>query len=226
MLVRLRLLPVLILVAALTLMVKVSHLWQTALPFIQAGPSAALAQETGAGGPAAEDGPGFTPWRVEPASLDAGEAAPDTSPTASLRDPYEMTDEEIELLQQLSARREEIDRLYRELEQREALLGATEQRVTEKIAELEALRKSIESLVVQHDEQGESRLRSLVKIYESMKPKEAARIFEDLDLIVLLEVIDRMKERKTAPILARMTPGRARNITLELARRRDLPVTR
>jgi flagellar motility protein MotE (MotC chaperone) len=42
-------------------------------------------------------------------------------------------------------------------------------------------------------------------------------------MIVLLEVIGRMKERKTAPILAQMNPRRAKTITLELAQRRSLP---
>jgi len=59
-----------------------------------------------------------------------------------------------------------------------------------------------------------------------MKPKDAARIFEELDMEVLLEVVERMKERKTAPILAQMNPQRAKTVTLELAQRRELPVPR
>jgi flagellar motility protein MotE (MotC chaperone) len=214
----LHLLPVLILVAALTLTVKLGHIWQAALPFLESGPSTALAQETE---PEADQA-GFTPWRIEPASLEAA----DPEPATVARDPYEMTDEEIELLQQLGVRREEIERRQRELEQREALLAAAEEQVNRKIAELEALRAAIEGLVVRYDEQEETQLSSLVKIYESMKPKEAARIFEQLDMVVLLEVIGRMKERKTAPILAKMTPDRAKTITLELAQRRELPMDR
>jgi len=59
-----------------------------------------------------------------------------------------------------------------------------------------------------------------------MKPKDAARIFEELDMAVLLDVIERMKERKSAPILAKMNPVRAKAITLELAQRRELPIPR
>jgi flagellar motility protein MotE (MotC chaperone) len=43
---------------------------------------------------------------------------------------------------------------------------------------------------------------------------------------VLLEVVERMKERKTAPILAQMNPERAKTVTLELAQRRELPIPR
>ena len=55
------------------------------------------------------------------------------------------------------------------------------------------------------------------KIYENMKPKAAAGVFEELDMDILLEVVSRMKERKVAPILALMTPTRAKELTFELA---------
>ena len=81
-------------------------------------------------------------------------------------------------------------------------------------------------MIEQRDEKQEAQLRSLVKIYENMKPKEAARIFEGLDMTILLEVIDRMKERKSAPILARMDPDKAKEVTVELADRHKLPLRR
>ena len=59
-----------------------------------------------------------------------------------------------------------------------------------------------------------------------MKPKDAARIFDELDMVVLLPVVERMKERVTAPILAKMNAAKARAITEELASRRDLPLAK
>jgi flagellar motility protein MotE (MotC chaperone) len=56
-----------------------------------------------------------------------------------------------------------------------------------------------------------------------MKPKDAARIFEELEMDILLPVVERMKERKTAPILAKMNADKAKAITTELAQRRLLP---
>lgn len=141
-------------------------------------------------------------------------------------DPLAMSDQEIELLQALSERRQEIDERAAEVEQRAALLSAAETRIEEKIGRLESLRKQIEDLLVDYDEQEETQLESLVKIYESMKPKDAARIFEKLEMSVLLSVVERMKERKSAPVLAEMSPGRAQEITLELATRRELPLPR
>jgi flagellar motility protein MotE (MotC chaperone) len=217
----LRLLPILILAAVLTLSVRVRDVWEVA-SVLETGPASAVAQENASAG---ADQPDFVPWDVVPAAADSGDAGEGEAEFSGLpRDPYEMTDEEIDLLQKLSARRKEINRRYGDLKSREALLAVAEQRIDQKISELEILRKSIEDLMLLQDEQEEAQIRSLVKIYENMKPKDAAQIFEELDMWVLLEVIDRMKERKSAPILAKLTPGRAKTITIELAQRRDLSI--
>ncbi|HEY9539769.1 MAG TPA: hypothetical protein VIS03_19405, partial [Kiloniellaceae bacterium] len=164
------------------------------------------------------------------ASATAASAAAEPTPPSQITnlptDIFKMTDEEIALLQSLAQRREEIEQRAREIDEREVLLKAAEQRIDQKIGELESLQSSIEALLVTHDEQSEAQMQSLVKIYESMKPKDAARIFEELDMEVLLEVVERMKERKTAPILAEMNPERAKTVTLELAQRRALPLPR
>ncbi len=141
-------------------------------------------------------------------------------------DPLEMSDQEIELLQALAQRRQEIAARAAEVEQRAALLSAAEGRIEEKIGRLESLQAQIEALLVEYDEQEEQQMDSLVKIYESMKPKDAARIFEKLEMDVLISVIERMKERKSAPVLAEMAPERAQEVTLELATRRELPLPR
>lgn len=141
-------------------------------------------------------------------------------------DPFSLTDEEVDLLQALAERRHELELRSRRLDQQEALLQAAERRIEEKAGGLKALQKSIESLLLQRDEQTETQYLSLVKIYEGMKPKDAARIFEDLDMAILLPVVERMKERKTAPILAKMNPEKARAITTELAQRRNLPTAK
>ena len=219
---KLRLLPVLIVAAGLTLTARLGDIWYGWGPVAQAAP--------------AESGPPRTQIAQAEAktasALDTA-GAPDESNTqppagalASSGDLLELTDEEIELLQKLSERREEIERRGREVQQRATLLEAAERRIDEKVAELQVLQTTIQNLLVQHDEQEEAQLRSLVKIYESMKPKEAARIFEELDMAVLLEVIERMKERKTAPILAQMAPSKAKAVTLELANRRTLPIAK
>ena len=54
-----------------------------------------------------------------------------------------------------------------------------------------------------------------MKLYEAMKPRDAATIFNDLEMPVLLQVVDRMKEAKAAPVLAAMQPDKARDLTAQ-----------
>lgn len=216
---RFRLLPVLILVAALGAGTRLAGLWQG---FDAAAPAFAVEHlpeplETAAG----DDG------MAEGAAEGAARApVPDSQITNLSTDIFELTDEELVLLQSLSQRREELEQRARDIDEREVLLKAAEQRIEQRIDELGRLQGSIEALLVEYDEQTEAQIQSLVKIYESMKPKDAARIFEELDMDVLLDVVGRMKERKTAPILAKMNPERAKTVTLELAQRRELPIPR
>ncbi len=211
---KLRLLPLLIVAAMVMLGVRVGDLWQ----------GLAQAATAEAEQPAApKDAPEAT-GSIETAAA-AGGAEPAPAGVQPV-DPFSLTDSEIELLQKLAARREQLEKRSLELEQREVLLSAAEARIEERIQELKTLQANIEGMIEQRDQKQEAQLRSLVKIYESMKPKEAARIFEELDMAVLLEVIDRMKERKSAPILAKMNPDKAKEVTVELADKHKLPLRR
>jgi flagellar motility protein MotE (MotC chaperone) len=174
-----------------------------------------------------------------PASIELVAAATPTDGGTSLLDPASTGEArakpkrpityspaEVEILQALSERRAKLDRQAEEIDRREALLQAAEQRVDEKIVKLQNIQKTIDGLLKKYDEQEETKVRGLVHIYEMMKPKEAARIFEQLDMPVLLEVLERMKDLKTAPILASMDPEKARTITIALAERRQLPTVK
>lgn len=136
---------------------------------------------------------------------------------ASSIDPQSLSPAEIGVLQQLAKRRQAIDKRASELDQREIVLQAAEKRINQKIAELQALQKSIASDVKKRNAAEEARIQMLVKIYEVMKPDDAAHIFDQLDMPVLLSVLKRMNERKTAPILAAMNPQKAKAITTALA---------
>jgi flagellar motility protein MotE (MotC chaperone) len=153
----------------------------------------------------------------------AGVPAADAA-SAGGTDPFNYTDQEVTVLQQLSKRRTELDARARAMDEREALVTAAEQRMDQKMAELKAMQSTLQDLLKQRSAAEETQLQSLVKIYENMKPKAAAGVFEELDMDILLEVVSRMKERKVAPILALMTPTRAKELTFELAQKDQLPV--
>jgi flagellar motility protein MotE (MotC chaperone) len=200
---RFRLVPLAIVAAVALLSVKLGDLWS-----VLAAAPAAMAQAAAKPSPAAAAAP--------PAAAPEAELG-----RAAAIDPLSMSQAEVDLLQRLSARRTEIDQRAAEVSQREILLQAAETRIDEKIAKLAALEKEIGGIVDQHNEEDAARVKSLVKIYETMKPHDAARIFEQLDMAVLLGVVEHMKERNAAPILASMESARARAVTLALAERRD-----
>ncbi len=128
-----------------------------------------------------------------------------------------------ELYKDLTRRREGLEKREGMLEKREALLTAAERELDQKLRELEILRTEIKALLKQQSDEEEAQLISLVKIYEGMKAKDAARIFNTLDTDVLLSVLSRMSERKSAPVLAAMNAERARSVTILLAQQKKLP---
>jgi flagellar motility protein MotE (MotC chaperone) len=201
---RIRPLPLAIFVLCAMLSVKLGSVWQ-GIELAAVGPTLAdVSPASGSAAAKSDDAPVATP-----SSLGASAPA--------------LTEEEIAVLQKLAARREALDARERELELRQNLLAAAEKRIDAKLAELKKVQGAVTGLIKKHDEEEEAKLRQLVKMYEIMKPKEAALIFEKLEMPVLLDVVERMREQKSGPIIAKMDPGKAEKLTAALADRRALP---
>lgn len=130
------------------------------------------------------------------------------------------TQNELDLLQDLSKRRDALDQRERDLAIKEKVLDASAKRVDDKINEMKTLEGELSAVVKQFNEKQDDRLKSLVKIYENMKPEEAANIFNEMEMPILLDVIGKMSERKVALVLANMSPKKAKDVTQELAERR------
>jgi flagellar motility protein MotE (MotC chaperone) len=158
-----------------------------------------------------------TPAPKETPKPDA--AKPEAPAASSAPDLSTMSRSEIEVLQNLASRRQELEERGRELDMREKLLKASEQRIDEHIAELKGIEANIQSLLQQRDAAQEARLASLVKVYEGMKPADAARIFDKLEMDILLPVAQRMKAQKIAQVMAAMDEDAAKRLTVNLAQR-------
>jgi flagellar motility protein MotE (MotC chaperone) len=179
------------------------------------------------------DGSGVEPVRAaraESQKPDAAASAKDDSKDASAEGSDKhatpetsMTPAEMDLLQNLQKRREELDQRDAAIQQREATLKVAEGRVDQKLAELTELKAGIEKLLELQKQKQNDEVMSLVKIYSAMKPADAARIFNTLEMPVLLSVVSHMKEQKSASIIAAMQPDRARDLTSRLADLRQLP---
>jgi flagellar motility protein MotE (MotC chaperone) len=121
------------------------------------------------------------------------------------------------ILESLQKRREQLDARARDLDMREALLKATEQRVQAKVTELKEVEKQVKSAEGGRDKAEAGRFKDIITMYENMKAKDAARIFNRLDMKTLVEVSTKMKPRAMSSILAQMSPDAAEHLTVELA---------
>jgi flagellar motility protein MotE (MotC chaperone) len=207
---RIRIIPVVIFSAVLMLSFKVGDI----LGGIEIGLDAFSVSQVKAQAPKPAATPGGASKLTKSKSV---EVDPQDDPTL-------FSQNEIKVLQQLVSRRKVIEARLDELTLREGLLGAAEKRIDKKIQEMKSLELSIQKLIKAHDKQENLKVKSLVKIYESMKPKDAARIFGELDINTLLKVAERMKEKKLAPIMAKMNPDRAKEMTVALTKLRNLPI--
>ena len=130
---------------------------------------------------------------------------------------------QMEMIEELAEKRKFLDSREAELATREAIMQASEKEIKRKYEELKNLKNEIEILLGQQSDAEKARIASLVKVYEGMKAKDAARIFDTLDIDVLVSVMSQMSERRLSPILASMNPERARTVTIILAEQKKLP---
>ena len=147
-------------------------------------------------------------------------ATPSPAPPPAVAAPPPIADSERAILLDLRQRRKELDERDATLATRESVLVAAEQKLTARAEELGALQKKLQDIDGARQQHEDTAWQGLVKVYEAMKPRDAAVIFNDLQMPVLLPVIDRMKESKAAPVLAAMNPDKARDVTAGLAQLR------
>jgi flagellar motility protein MotE (MotC chaperone) len=123
------------------------------------------------------------------------------------------------ILERLGERRQELDARARELDIRENLLKSAEKRLDGRVNELKTLEQQAGGSSAKKEAEDAARLKGLVTMYENMKPKDAAKIFDRLEMPVLIAVVSQIKPRVMADILAQMQPEAAERLTTELASR-------
>jgi len=226
-----RLLPVTIAVMGLLLVLKSGSMVWAATGADEAGraapaPDAAMPPSESA----AASGAGQAPAAAAAAHPDNAATKPPvpkgvTGGDAAVPSAPAVSDAERALLLDLRHRRDELDERARELDQRSAVMGAAEAKLSARVDQLSALQSRLEQLDTDRKIHDDANWTGLVHVYETMKPRDAATIFDALDMQVLLAVLDRMQPRRAAPILAAMQPDRARLATQMLAELRTKSVT-
>jgi flagellar motility protein MotE (MotC chaperone) len=228
---KLTLLSVLIIVASVTMVVRVSDMVNAILHYntdVTAAPKGVAFAESSNAPSGNNDMHAEAPAQHGESDDKAKQPMQDTDEDISRWTDADDTDLElpqlrVDMFKELITRRENLDKRQRILHQREALLRAAEQELERKYDELTQLRSEIGALLEQQSEEEQARIKSLVKTYEGMKAKDAARIFNTLSIDVLIEVMSAMSERKMAPVIAAMETERARQVTILLSEQKKLP---
>ena len=163
------------------------------------------------GAPKKEEPPKPAAPATEPAKPDGVVVFPDQSPRVS--------ESERAILERLQSRRQELEQRAREVEIRESLLKAAEKRIESKVEEMKSLEGKAATAAGQRNEQEAVRFKGIITMYEGMKPKDAAKVFDRLEMGVLIEIASQVAPRKMSDIMGLMQPEAAERLTVELARR-------
>jgi flagellar motility protein MotE (MotC chaperone) len=179
-----------------------------AAPKPAAAPDAAAAKDAKAGD-GKDKKEAITP--VEPKKVPDG--------TVIQLEPKPISAAERALLERLSERRKELEQRAREIEMREMLLQAAEQKLQAKTDEMKGIEARIVAATQKKEEMDQARLKGLVVMYENMKPRDAAKILEGMELKNVIEVARLVNPRRMSDILAQMSPAAAQVLTAELMSR-------
>lgn len=121
------------------------------------------------------------------------------------------------LLEALAKRQAELEKRERELAAREDRLSTYEADLTEKIAHLEELQKSITRQSRAEDEADSEAASALAKVYAAMKPSEAAPLLDRLDEETVLRILGHMRAKQIGELLPLLDRDKAIVITRALA---------
>ena len=123
------------------------------------------------------------------------------------------TQSEIMILQELAERREALDIRSREIDKKAVQLKVAEQEIDKRLKQLQDYEQRLRKLIKEYNDKERAKINALVKVYSTMKPKDAARIFNTLDIDVTVSLLKEMKPSTSSAILSQMKAEKAKEIT-------------
>ncbi|MDC7695507.1 MULTISPECIES: MotE family protein [Asticcacaulis] len=181
--------------------------------------TAADAAEAAADSPSGDDKALSVLDTAQPAAATAKAAPVCATSVDDLAKQAGMSPSELKVIQALAQRRAELDAREKQMATQEQLIAAAESKLDGRIKQLGDLKTQVQALLDQANKTGDEDVARMVKVYESMKPKDAAKVMETLKDEVRLPIAAKMKERNLAAVLAQMQPDKARDLTEKLAQR-------
>ncbi len=124
---------------------------------------------------------------------------------------------ETDLARDILARRPDIDGEQKGLEDQRRILDAAKAALDEKMRDLDNSMAALAERQAAHKETMAAETERLVKIYEEMPPKEAAAIFNIMDIHVLVSLASKMSPRKISAVMGYMVPERVNLVSQYMA---------
>jgi len=129
----------------------------------------------------------------------------------------QMDNSTVDAICALQQKEEDIRKREEQLKEREERLARIEKEVEQKVKDLLAIQKDIQAARAEKQENTGAKVRSLAKIYGTMKPKEAAKLLDNLDDKLVMGIISTMTPDEAAAILSLMEVKKAAKISEALS---------
>lgn len=118
-------------------------------------------------------------------------------------------EDEVNHFQKLVERKKELDAREEELNRMESELQVQRDEIEKRLKSLEDTRQHISSSLKERVVEDEQKVETLVQMYSSMKPAQAAKVLESMDEDLAVEILGRMKKKSAAEVLNLMKAEKA-----------------
>lgn len=123
------------------------------------------------------------------------------------------------LLMAIQDREAQLDERENRLNDREQVLRVAALKIDEQLAELAAAEDRLTETLSLADEAAEKDIQRLTTVYENMKPKNAATIFETMDINFAAGFLMRMRPDAAAAVLSNLSSEAAYSVSVVMAGR-------
>jgi flagellar motility protein MotE (MotC chaperone) len=125
--------------------------------------------------------------------------------------------DELQVLKSLDARRVELEERDKRLDKKESEMKQRDREFAARLSEIRDISQKLKSDREKNERKKTAQLEQLANVYSSMNPEESAKLIEQLDVTISLQLIERMPEKRIGQILSMMSPERALTLTQMLS---------
>ena len=122
----------------------------------------------------------------------------------------EFSQEELNHFAKLNERKHELDAREEELNRMETEIQAQKAEIEKKIQTLDKTRRDISSVLEEKVKTDDKKIETLVQTYSNMKPQQAAKVLEEMNEDLAVEIVGRMKKKNAAEIMNLLKPEKAK----------------